>query len=576
MSRDPLSAIRPHETPQTQPLPGRSDQVRNNAGGYVFPKDAWTRLRDWMILGTTGGTYYLGEDKHTELNAGFLLAALAEDAERVVALAREVTAGRPPLAPRPRQALFSVAAALAGADPAGRQAAKAAFPGVVRTTDHLAQVFGYAKQLGGKKTDRGTSPVSGRCARSAYASWFDAADADRLARRCLKGLQRKTPAGEAFALRDALRIAHPSAGPARAVLRAAAEAEDEAALAAASRKAGQMRALYGWLAGNVTDADAREAVAEIDLYLTAKAVGHGAQAVKIVREGRTPWEYLPSEQLRSPEVWTALAEVIGCGALIRNLARMTQCGALRPYSAAVKVVQRRLTDPAELAAARIHPADAWLALKVYASGRSQPSPKAPVRTWTPVPGVTDALDECAELAFGHTAPSGKRLLIAVDSSGSMAWGGMSLGISPIGSAYQVASALATILMRLEPDAHVIDVDTSVHASRITRRSRISDVWAHPASGGGTDLALPFQWAMSQLNTPVDGIVVLTDGETWAGRQHASQALAQYRQHVNPKVRVIVVAMTASGYQINEPGDSGVLNVAGLDASLPQMVTGYLS
>jgi 60 kDa SS-A/Ro ribonucleoprotein len=552
MTRDALSAIRPHETPQTRPLPGRTDQVRNNAGGYVWPKDAWTRLRDWMILGTTGGTYYLGEQQYTQINADFLLAALAEDAERVVSLAREVTEGRPPLAPRPRQAIFSVAAALAGTDPAGRQAARSAFADVVRTTDHFAMAFGYGKQVGGKKTDRGTAPVTGRCLRSTYASWFAGQHADRLARRCLKGLQRKTPAGEAFALRDALRIAHPSS------------------------VRPQVRTLFGWLAGNVDDAAARETVREIDLYLTAKAVGHGAQAVSIIREGRTPWEYLPSEQLRSPEVWSALAGTIGCGALIRNLARMTRCGALTPFSETVKVVQQRLTDPAELAAARIHPADAWLALKVYASGCSQPNPKSPVLTWTPVPGVTDALEECAELSFGHVHPSGKRLLIAVDSSGSMARGSVHLGISVLGQAYQVASALATILMRLEPDAHVIDVDTSVHASRITRRSRISEAWSHPASGGGTNLALPFAWAMSELRMPVDGIIVITDAETWAGASHASQALAAYRQRVNPNVRVIVVAMTASGYQLLEPGDSGVLNVAGLDASLPQLVTGYLS
>jgi 60 kDa SS-A/Ro ribonucleoprotein len=34
-------------------------------------------------------------------------------------------------------------------------------------------------------------------------------------------------------------------------------------------------------------------------------------------------------------------------------------------------------------------------------------------------------------------------------------------------------------------------------------------------------------------------------------------------------------MTAAGHTIGEPGDPGVLNVAGMDASLPKVVTGFI-
>jgi 60 kDa SS-A/Ro ribonucleoprotein len=554
MPRDPLAAISAVATPQTQPIPGRTDQVRNNAGGYVYAKDLWTKAEDFLILGTSGGTYYLGEDRLTAQNADVIFQAIREDGPRLVRLACDVTVGRPPRAPKPRPALFALAAAHAQGDPATRQAFKTAFAEMVRTTDHLAMVFGYGKQLGGKSTPRGTAPVTGRSLRSAYASWFDGSDVNKVARKALKGMQRKTPAGEALALRDVLRIAHPKASGA------------------------EWAALFGWLAGNADDGQARECVREINSYLAARDVTTEEQARFMVVHRRVPWEYLPSEMLKHPGVWEDLAETAGLGALIRNLARMTRLGTLAPFAAANATVTRRLTDPAELAAARIHPMDAWLALRVYLSGRSQPDPRKQPQTWTPVPAITDALEEAFYLSFVHVEPTGKRLLVAVDSSGSMGGGWWSQGLSyhgsPLGTPYEVANTMALILMRTEPNVHVIDLDVTIHPSKITRRTNLREIARSGPSGGGTDLSLPFVYA-AQYGVAMDGVIILTDGETWAGHQHPSQALDSYRRRYNPDLRVVVAAMAAVGHTIGEPGDTGVLNVAGMDAALPRLVTSFV-
>ncbi|MGH3302287.1 MAG: hypothetical protein ACRDOK_11500 [Streptosporangiaceae bacterium] len=71
------------------------------------------------------------------------------------------------------------------------------------------------------------------------------------------------------------------------------------------------------------------------------------------------------------------------------------------------------------------------------------------------------------------------------------------------------------------------------------------------------------------------MVVLTDNETWAGRQHPVQALDAYRQSVNTRVRVVAVSMTATGMTVGEPTAEGVPNMAGLDASLPALITGFV-
>jgi 60 kDa SS-A/Ro ribonucleoprotein len=135
--------------------------------------------------------------------------------------------------------------------------------------------------------------------------------------------------------------------------------------------------------------------------------------------------------------------------------------------------------------------------------------------------------------------------------------------------------MAVILKRIEGDnVHVINVDTAIHPSKITARTNLREISTWPATGGGTDLSLPFSYA-GQSGLLLDGVVVFTDGETWAGRSHPSQALEAYRRRYNPEVRVVVAAMTATGHTIGEPDDVGVLNVAGMDSSLPKVVSGFI-
>ncbi|WP_433431351.1 TROVE domain-containing protein [Nonomuraea sp. CA-141351] len=551
MAHDPLAAVSAIATPQTHPIPGRADQVRNAAGGYVFGKDLWSKLEDFLILGTTGGTYYVTEDRLTADNAGVLFQAIAENGPRVVELLSAISTARPPRAPKQRPALFALAACYAKGDADTRQAAKHALAKVARTTDHLAQFFGYYKNLGGKATARGTAPVVGRSLRTALGSWLLTGSPDDVAFKACKARRRKTPQGEAFDLRDVLRIAHP-----------AADGE-------------QRKALFGWLAGNVTDEQAREALPAVHRFLTAKAVTSADEAVRAVKELRVPWEFLPDAMLREPEVWHALVGTVGMTALLRNLARMTRIGALTPMGDATRRVVDRLTDREALLKARVHPMDAWLAMRVYASGQAQPSPRAARQTWQPVPAVLDALEETYELSFGSVEPSGKRLLVAVDSSGSMSYGHVYAGGSPLGTAYEVGCAMAVMLSRIEKgNVHVIDVDTTVHASKVTPRTNLREIASWQPSGGGTDLSLPFTWA-SEKRLDADGIVMFTDSETWAGRSHPAQAIEAYRRKINPLARVVVAAMTAAGYSIGDPGDDGVLNVAGLDASLPLVVNGFV-
>lgn len=546
MARDPLANINVTQTPQRQPVPGRTDQVRNPSGGYVFSLSDEEKLRDFLTLGTTGGSYHLGEDKLTGQNSELVLKFARERGADMARIAHEMSTGMPPRVPSNRGCLFGMAAAQALGNPESVQAVKQLLPEVARTTDHLSQFFGYRKQL---KGTGGGSPAWHKT----LLGWLLRADADSVAFGACKGRQRKTPSGEAFALRDVMRIVRPTPGeygPERAML-------------------------FAWLAGKADDAAAADVLPSVAKFIRAQAVTTPAEAIHVITEDRVPWEFLPSSVLADAGVWEALASTVGMTALVRNLARMTRIGAIAPFASVNQVVISRLTDQQALLKGRIHPMDLYLALRVYASGRSQPNLKADIQVWNPVAGISDALGEAFHLSFGNVQPSGRRLLIAVDSSGSMMTGQVSFSGSPLGASYHVANAVALVMKRIEGEnAHVIDVDTSVHQSFVTARSSLAELQRRGPSGGGTDLSLPFEYARSNKLT-VDGVLVLTDNVTWAGRSHPFQSLTRYRREFNPAARVVDVAFTPYGFTIMEPGDLGIMNMAGMDASLPLAVTGFI-
>lgn len=76
------------------------------------------------------------------------------------------------------------------------------------------------------------------------------------------------------------------------------------------------------------------------------------------------------------------------------------------------------------------------------------------------------------------------------------------------------------------------------------------------------------------NIAVDMFVVYTDNETWAGHVHPFQALRDYRARVNPNARLAVVGMTATNFTIADPTDAGMLDVAGFDTAVPNLLSDF--
>jgi 60 kDa SS-A/Ro ribonucleoprotein len=287
--------------------------------------------------------------------------------------------------------------------------------------------------------------------------------------------------------------------------------------------------------------------------------------------------------LTSPEIWDALLEAMPMTAMIRNLATMTRVGLLAPGSAAAKRVAVLLQDRDRLRKARVHPIAVLAAMMTYKSGRG-------VRgsgTWEPVASIVDALDAAFYASFGVVEPAGKRMLLALDVSGSMGAGAVA-GVPSLSP--RIASAAMALVTAATERDHAFVAFTSgtggyggqwgggesgITSLSISPRQRLDDVVNEVGKlpMGGTDCALPMVWARKH-RVDVDTFCVYTDNETWAGSVHPAQALRAYRDARGIPAKLVVVGMTSTGFSIADPNDAGMLDVVGFDTSTPPVIADF--
>lgn len=581
-------------TPQMQPMTGEDTpigvrQVKNAAGGYVFPIDKWEALDRFLVLGTMGGTYYASEKKITEANLAGVAELLAEDGQRVVA--RVIAISMTGRAQKQDYGLAVLAMALSyksqvridafarknshavhtdGKDGENdreanayfnevrtKRAAYAAISQVCRTGSTLFQLLSYLK---------GRRKISGRGLETALAKWYNDRPVDQLAYQMVKYGQR-----HGYTHRDVLRLAHPNPNDAATPL-----SGDGNALDMASETARRM-ALYKWGVGKET--------LEVKNLLPALVNQADAAKYPAASENKKdfarvlPREALPTEWLNDPAAWEALLYGDGLGhgmplgALVRNLGNLSKHEVLVAGSDATRYVVGELMNMTRLQKARIHPISLYIAMKTYVSGQGLRGSGV----WAPVGEVVDALSEAFYLAMGNVEPSGKRLLIGLDVSGSMS-NGRVLGIqncTPI----ELAAAMALVHVRTEPIAPVfLPFDGRPHQFAVSADEKLDRLATRLGAfrGGATDCALPIgACAMAEVTPEVpDACVIYTDGETWVGRRHVTEALrdARYR---NPRFKLVTAGTTATGTTLADPQDPLTFGVSGFDAGAPDIISGFI-
>jgi 60 kDa SS-A/Ro ribonucleoprotein len=525
-------------TVQTKPIPGReADMVQNNAGGYSFKVGAWEQFKRFLILGSEGGTFYCGEKELTIENAQNSIACIKHDGIKAVQMIVDVShAGR---APKNDPAIFALALACTYGDQATKTEAYRAISAVCRIGTHL---FTFCEDVNNL---RGWS----RGLRTGVSNFYTEKDKDKVAMQLVKYRQRN-----GWTHRDVVRLAHPSAGKGRI-----------------------LNSLFKYAVGKSETAQHPlvDAFEEIQAFCKKTLEKKDAfsqtdlkRVIKLITDHEMTWEMVPTEILAFPQVWEAMLLTMPSMAMVRNLGKMTSIGLLAPGSGAVKTVLSKIRDTEKMTKARVHPMQLLLALRTYAQGRGFKGSL----TWDPVTSIVDALDEAFYVAYGNVEPTGKRWLLGLDVSGSMQ--GSTVNNSILSCA-EACGAMALVTAAVENDPVFVAFNTEATGLPISKRQRLDDVVKLIHSMGGvTDCSAPIRYALEK-RLKVDVIAIYTDGETWAGSSHSAEVLREYRKRINPDVKLINVAMTATQMTVGDPTDKNSLEVVGFDPSAVNVMNEFV-
>lgn len=529
-----------NRTPQTVGLDG---QTKNNAGGYSFTVDKWTRLERFLILGSEGGTYYVGSKELTRQSAKVVDECLSDDYRRALDLIKTISVeGR---AAKTQPALFALALACTHKDDAVRSSAYAQINAICRTGTHLFTLIGYVTNLKGGRSGSGFQ--------RAIARWYTDKPVEKVAYQTIKYRSR-----EGWSHRDALRISHPKV-----------DTKDR-------------KHLFNFICDRPnSDKIAKyDSLKKVEGFLAIQQAKNAQAAAKIISEYELPWETVPTQFHNEKVVWEAIYDAgqLGLTAAIRQLPRLTRLGVINS-----RPIATMITDPEALKRARVHPLFILNALETYRLGGQQHRyayvwgagrAAKPGTPFNPARKILDALDKAFYASFGNVTPTGKRIHIGIDVSGSMS----SLIANTNISCAMAAGAMALVTANVESEYDIHGFAGNYVNLPISPRQRLDDVMRHVQmhNFGSTDCALPMNWSLRNRRE-FDAFIVITDSETWAGQDgHPSEALVNYRQKMGIDAKLIVVGMTATEFTIADPNDAGSLDVVGFDTNTPNLISNFIA
>ncbi len=519
--------LNPQTTPQTQPIPGRqAEMIKAGSGGYGFKSDRWQHLRRCLLLGTAQGSFYADKRELTHDFVDAVWRCVDEDPQRV---AQEIVYASDGRAINNSAPIFALVLLSMGESHAAKQAFAEVFLQVVRTGSHFYEWLSYTKSTRG----------FGKIVRECGKAWLSQPNAKQLAYQLLKYQQR-----HGFCHRDALRLLH------------------------AKPVSDQHQALFQWVTQGWDIVPAQppsEAMTQIWWYERVKR--QPKLTKEAIAQGKLTHEMIAPVGQMDVEAWQLLFQEMPLGALLRNLGSLTQIGVLQSHKGKqLKQVAKRLCDRHALRKARIHPIEILKALKTYQSGGKLGRSS---KTWVPIARIVDILDQALELSFEVVEPTGKVFLHAIDISGSMGFYQVtSLGLT----CCEIATTLALATAKAEHHYAIRGFSTQFKDLGITARDSFASAMqkAQDQNFGGTDASVAYDWAIAH-RFHADVFCFWTDCESWAGRRHPSQALADYRQRVNPNAKAVYVTLVPNQLTLTDPQDRNSWDFGGFDPSLPKAI-----
>lgn len=518
----------------TEFIPGRKDEMKENlAGGVSFKAGNFTALRRWLLTGSFSNFFYENAKTNTNNNVDTLLNCIKQEPERVAA--EIVYASNSGTMASQHTCILALAHLSNGESEIAKEQFRNIFNNIVRTASHLYEFVSYAKSIRGM----------GKTIHKAIKGWIESKDTSELEYQFLKYQQR-----EGFSNRDILRLFKP-------VPRNELESN-----------------LFAWVVGKAEEIDSE--LSRISIYEKMKAGNVSkTDVVKSIADYGLTHEMIPANIERDKKVWTALFYKAPIMATVRNLATYTRNEVFSGKEGMknLDVLESKLSKE-NLQRSRIHPLEIANAQKIYNSGGS--IGRSRNDRFTPVPRVSDILEQAVHNSFKTQEPTGKHFFHALDISGSMAWADMpGLMLQP----FEIETIMALVSVNTEKNYFVGGFsDDFIPLPEVSKGAKIQNTINRMQSHGfgGTDAASAYRYAIDN-NIYTDVFVFWTDNMNWGGGYGGGQPstwLKKYRKSINPEAKAIYVTLVAYGDNVTlvDPKDTMSYDIAGFSSQTPKIIS----
>ncbi len=487
------------------------------------------QFKRFLLTGCESGVYRAGAIELAPEQTLGLRRFVAERGPGAVDFILDQTGSRP-------EAVFfalAVAASPRFASHETNSRALAALPLVARKAQDLAAFATHVAKTRGW----------GRGLRNAVADWYANQPVNALAAQILRH-----PAKNAKQHRAILRLAHPKA----------------------SNLA--QNALYQWISdgklGHLATPEVRSnELRLVDGFERARKASSLAELATCIEDYRLAPAHIPARWRTSAAAWEAMFDHLSYRQLLRYLPLMTASGLLGRHSEYAALAVARLADRGRIRTSGIDPLRIVEAMKQYRNQHHA------------VESIFDALDEALHLAADCQPAIGRRVLVAVDGTGSMQ-GAPVCGMPHVpaalaGATLALSIAKAAVAAGRQNLAGVLafhrDAVREIEFSTSGRRTRLADVLNQiRATPSRSDAALPVEYAIRE-RLKVESFVIVTDRMQGPG---PLDALQRYREATGIDAHLALINL--SGREV--PGWNGhdnAIAIAGLDAHAPVSLREFL-
>lgn len=596
-------------TGQQDPRQGHEKiMIKNAAGGMTYEVSDEELIDRILILGTNANTYYSSATKLTTDSINSIQRMISEGKGNMIYehLKSVYETGR---APKQDPTFFVMALLTQSNVPIDVKKNALLLVSSLRTFSQLYMWEGMRKQLAGGKKG------FGRSVRNAILQLFKNKTGMQLVYQGTKYQSRKY-GDESWSIADIISCAHI---PSKTLT-------PDAQIAIAYMINGISGASK--IMDKFKSTEHELACDEIMKYLHAVELvkseygGSIDDVVQLIRQHHLPREVLNTSLLNNITVWKSLLFkthmnsngnmsyqiLMPITALIRNLGVMSAKG-LFNESEITNAVIKHLTNKNVLKKGRVHPVALLVAKLTYQTGRGIKGKL----NWQVNAQISSALEDAFYISFQCIDGTGKRILHAVDCSGSMTCATCAV---PHITACQAVGTLMLEAVKREHNYHTKKIEAGEKSEyvqdvmlfnnkgsfvNVTHQMRLNEVMQtiQDRNFGATDCAQPMIRALAEYNKSkqnkgkYDLFIIYTDNQTYYGNVHPSEALDKYRKATNIDAKMIVIATTPTSNSIGYGGSCFnscsnsildeknkknntplALNIVGFDLNAPALIKNF--